>query len=190
MHAQSGADSELEALADAFADDAHRRAKQVRKYTGEPYIVHPRAVAAIVKSVDHTPAMVAAALLHDTIEDTDVTEADVRRVFGDEVAALVVELTDASRPEDGNRAARKAIDRARLGAASAAAQTVKLADVIHNAGDIAAHDPNFARVYLREMSLLLPLLVRGDAQLHARACRIIGHYRGKLRAAAAPAPGR
>ena len=60
-----------------FATKAHEG--QVRKYTGEPYIVHPLEVAEIVKTVEHTEEMLMAAVLHDTVEDTDTTIEDIDR---------------------------------------------------------------------------------------------------------------
>ena len=102
-----------------FATAAHAAVGQVRKYTNEPYIVHPAEVVSIVRSVPHTPEMLAAAWLHDTVEDTDVTMEVVRAEFGDAVAELVGWLTDVSRPEDGNRAVRKARDREHTAAAPA-----------------------------------------------------------------------
>ncbi len=159
-----------------FAIRAH--AEQKRKYTGEPYIVHPIEVAEIVRTVHHTEEMIIAALLHDVVEDTPVTIGDVRERFGDKVAELVAMLSDVSKPEDGNRAARKAIDRAHAANASPEAQTIKLADMIHNTGNILDHDKDFGRVYVREMDLLLPLLCNGDAMLfeHARRGIAIGKY--------------
>jgi len=59
-----------------------------------------------------------AAWLHDTVEDTPCTLDDVRNMCGEEVAVLVEMLTDTSKPEDGNRAARKAIDREHTAKAS------------------------------------------------------------------------
>ena len=79
-----------------FATAAHEG--QVRKYTGEPYINHPVEVMRIVKTVSDDPAMHAAALLHDVVEDTDVTIEDIVREFGDDVAQLVDDLTDVSKP--------------------------------------------------------------------------------------------
>jgi (p)ppGpp synthase/HD superfamily hydrolase len=149
----------------AFAKAAHAAIDQRRKYTGEPYIVHPAAVAELVRSVPHTDAMVAAALLHDVVEDTPVTLAEIEAAFGAEVAELVEALTDVSRPEDGNRTVRKAIDRAHTAGASPAAKTVKLADLIDNTRSIVAHDRGFARVYLREKALLLEVLREGDPTL-------------------------
>ena len=114
--------------AELFAQNAHKEHK--RKYTGDPYYVHLDEVRNIVKSAGGTIEMQAAALLHDTIEDTEITEEDIRNEFGPVIAKLVVELTDVSKPEDGNRATRKAIDRDKLAGVSAQAQTIKYADLI------------------------------------------------------------
>ena len=154
-----------------FATVAH--SGQTRKYTGEPYIEHPAAVAAIVASVRHTSAQVAAAWLHDVVEDTIVTLDDMRSYFGPEVAGLVYWLTDVSRPQDGNRATRKALDRAHIAKAPPAAKTVKLADLIDNTSSIVARDPDFAKVYLREKALLLDVLREGDATLWQRAADLV-----------------
>lgn len=140
--------------------------EQVRKYTGEPYWRHPEAVAALLKTVRHTPEMIAAAYLHDVLEDTPCTEAQLRDEFGDEVTDLVKWLTDVSKPSDGNREARKLIDRAHTKAAPPEAKTIKLADLIDNSKSILARDPDFARVYLREKRLLLDEALRqGDSTL-------------------------
>lgn len=151
-----------------FAHKAH--ARQKRKYTGEPYIVHPAEVAMLVSGVpDRTDAMVAAAWLHDTVEDCGVSLEEVQDRFGAEVAALVEMLTDASRPEDGNRAARKRIDLEHTAAASPQAKTIKLADLISNTRSIVEHDPKFAAVYLAEKRALLEVLHAGDSRLFVTA---------------------
>jgi hypothetical protein len=157
----------LEDRARSFAAWAHR--DQKRKYTGDPYIRHPEAVAALVRGVPHTEEMLAAAWLHDTVEDTEATPADIVRLFGSVVASLVEQLTDVSRPEDGNRKLRKAKDREHTGRSSPEAKTVKLADLIDNSRSIVAHDPDFAAVYLEEKRLLLEVLREGDASLWAAA---------------------
>ena len=157
-----------------FATAAHAAVGQVRKYTFEPYIVHPAEVVSVVKSVPHTDVMLAAAWLHDVVEDTGVTIETIRAEFGAEVAELVGWLTDVSRPEQGNRAIRKAIDRAHSAMAPAEAQTVKLADLISNTRSIVAHDEKFARTYLEEKRLLLEVMTKGDAILMAEATRNIG----------------
>jgi (p)ppGpp synthase/HD superfamily hydrolase len=145
-------------LARTFASRAHKG--QVRKYTGEPYIEHPLEVAKIVRMHNGSKEMVAAALLHDVVEDTDVTLDEVRQEFGDAVANLVDDLTDVSKPEDGNRAFRKAMDRDHTAQASAAAMVIKAADLISNTKSIVEHDPSFARVYLKEKRALLDVMFK------------------------------
>jgi len=157
-----------------FATAAHAAVKQIRKYTFEPYMVHPMEVADIVASVPHTREMLAAAYLHDTVEDTGVTLDLIRAEFGDEVADLVGWLTDVSRPEDGVRSVRKAIDRAHSAQAPADAQTVKCADLISNTQSIMQHDEKFAKTYLEEKRLLLAVMDKGDPTLMAEARKYIG----------------
>lgn len=157
-----------------YATAAHAAVGQRRKYTFEPYIVHPTEVAAIVASVPHTDAMLAAAYLHDVVEDTAVTIGDIVYEFGSEVALLVSDLTDAARPEDGNRAERMAINRVYIANAPAESQTIKLADIISNCSSIVKYDPKFAVVYLDEKRQMLEVLTKGDPMLMARARSIVG----------------
>ena len=146
---------------------------QFRKYSKMPYIVHPIEVATIVQSVDHTDEMIAAALLHDVVEDTDFTLDDIAEKTSQKVADLVEGLTDVSKPEDGNRKVRKAMDKDHLAKQSAEVQTIKLADVISNTQDIKANDPSFAKVYIEEMKALLEVLTKGDKTLYAKAKEIV-----------------
>jgi (p)ppGpp synthase/HD superfamily hydrolase len=155
--------------AKTFATAAHAAVGQLRKYTNDAYIVHPAAVAAIVGSVPHTDEMVAAAWLHDVLEDTQVPLDLIVAEFGEHVATLVWWLTDASRPMDGNRAIRRSIDRAHSAKAPKAAQTIKLADILDNNSTIEAHDPNFAVVWREEKRLLLAVMTAGDPTLMKRA---------------------
>jgi guanosine-3',5'-bis(diphosphate) 3'-pyrophosphohydrolase len=164
----------LEDRARTFATAAHAAVAQLRKYTNEPYIVHPAEVVSILKTVDHTEVMIAAAWLHDTVEDTGVSIELIRAEFGSEVSDLVGWLTDVSRPEQGNRAVRKAIDRAHTASAPAEAQTIKLCDLISNTRSIVEHDAEFARVYLAEKRLLLEVMTKADPKLMRRAREQIG----------------
>lgn len=147
----------------AYAKRAH--GEQKRKYTGDPYFSHCLEVAYLVGSVRNTPEMIAAALLHDTVEDTPVDLGMINREFGLEVGKLVYMLTDPSRPSDGNRAARKKIDREHYTHATPEAKTIKCADLISNTRSIVKYDPKFAKVYLREKRLLMPYLVGADMRL-------------------------
>jgi (p)ppGpp synthase/HD superfamily hydrolase len=165
--------TDLELKAKAFATKCHEDIKQVRKYTGEPYINHPAAVVELVRSVPHTQAMLCAAWLHDTVEDTNATIGDIVVMFGGEVANLVEMLTDVSKPSDGNRKIRKAIDCEHTAKASPQAKTIKLADLIDNTKTIVAFDPEFAKIYLAEKRLLLDVLVDGDKTLFDLAMKQI-----------------
>lgn len=156
-----------------FAKARHEAVGQLRDYTGEPYINHPVEVAGIVRSVPHDEAMVLAALLHDTVEDTETTIDEIHTEFGSDVADLVGWLTDVSKSSDGNRALRKAIDREHTSQAPARAKTIKLADLISNSRSILEHDPAFAEVYLQEKALLLEVLRDGDPVLWNRANEIV-----------------
>lgn len=164
--------TDLEKHALRFATKAHKG--QVRKYTGEPYINHPIAVAAIVATVEHTPEMIAAAYLHDVVEDCGVSLAEVKERFGGKVATLVAYLSDISTPYHGNREARKSLDRQHIALAPTDAKTIKLADLIENTKTIAALDPNFWKVYRGEKQRLLEVLTDGDPALWAQAAAQCG----------------
>ncbi len=173
--------TELVRRAEVYATQAHQRIDHRRKYSGKPYQEHLKAVADLVASVSDDAEMIAAAWLHDTVEDTPATLGQIEQEFGPGVVALVEQLTDVSRPGDGNRATRKAIDREHLARASSRAKTIKLADLIDNCADITRHDPRFARIYLREMAALLEVLQEGDPVLLKRARKV--HARGLERLA-------
>jgi hypothetical protein len=157
--------------ASVFARTAH--VNQRRKYTNLPYITHPATVAELVRHVGGTETMIAAAWLHDVVEDCGVELGLIDTTFGREVADLVGWLTDASKPSDGDRAARKKIDLAHTAGAPPAAKTVKLADLIDNSSSILAHDKDFARVYLWEKQLLLDVLRDGDRGLWVQASNVV-----------------
>lgn len=84
-----------------FANDAH---KNVRRRSGDPYILHPIAVAKIVVSeIGLGCKSICAALLHDVVEDTDFTVEDIRRNFGDKIAEIVDGLTKIKTALDGSK---------------------------------------------------------------------------------------
>ena len=152
-------DADLVARARAYAVAAHHG--QVRRYTGEPYIVHPARVAAAVAGETANPAVVAAAWLHDVPEDTGTGPEELNALFGERVAGLVVELTNvytAAHYPNHNRASRKALERARWAAASREARLIKQADALDNLATIELHDPAFAAVYRAEVAALLAML--------------------------------
>ncbi len=86
----SPADRELILRAYRVAEHAHRDQKRI---SGEPYVTHCVAVAAILADMHVPPEVIAAGLLHDTVEDTDVSLDDLARDFGEEISELVDSVT-------------------------------------------------------------------------------------------------
>lgn len=163
-----------------FAIKAHESINQRRKYTNEPYYVHCERVVKILSEVINDEEILAAAWMHDILEDVaphnpDYSEEKIRQLFGDRICDLVVELTD-SKLEYGNRATRKAHDRERLRASSIEAKTVKLADLIDNFTDIQNNDPGFSVIFAHETDLLLPCLSSGNAILFSRLSALLIAY--------------
>jgi len=172
--------SDLIERAAEFARTAHGSINQRRKYTNEPYIVHPRAVAAIVAEVTSDEAAIAAAWLHDVVEDTPVTIQQIQAEFGSLIAALVSDVTNVSQKVDGNRRYRKAIDLKHLAEADSRAKTIKLADIIDNLNGFSKIDRNFARVYLVEKADQLAVLKEGDPRLYQSAEALLVKCREQL----------
>lgn len=156
-----------------YATKAHAAIDQRRKYTNDAYIVHPQAVMEIVSSVPHSEEMLAAAWLHDTVEDTPTTLSDIESHFGPQVAALVAMLTNVSSTGGGNRFERKNRDRRHSATASPEAKTIKLADMIDNTRSLLEYDSHFARTYLIEKQRLLDVLTEGDPTLWQQAHHIV-----------------
>jgi len=113
------------------AESAHRG--QLRK-SGDPYITHPVAVAEILVDFGLDPATIAAALLHDTVEDTTYTPAKLREDFGDEVANLVEGVTKLDRLTYGPTAEAETVRKMVVAMAKdIRVLVIKLADRLHNA---------------------------------------------------------
>ena len=154
-----------------FATAAH--AGVSRRWTGEPYITHPERVAAMLEPLGFGPEVIAAALLHDVVEDTDATVATLAARFGPMVAALVSEVTKPVAP--GNRAARKAAYKAHLAGSSYAGASIKLADMLDNSSNVASHDAKFAALYFVEMRDNMTVLGHGHpALVAAMTARLAG----------------
>ncbi|MCK9557057.1 MAG: HD domain-containing protein [Candidatus Cloacimonetes bacterium] len=149
---------------------------QFRKYSHQPYIVHPEAVFKIVSSVTDDPAILAAAWLHDTVEDTSVTIEMIEAGFGKEIASIVLDVTNITKKSDGDRLYRKELEKKHLTKASPKAKTVKLADMLDNVPSIIENDPKFARIYVAEKKAVLDVLAGGDERLYAAAKLMIDFY--------------
>lgn len=135
---------------------AHDAVGQRRKYSDEPYWVHPIEVAELIKAHGFDNEVIAAAHLHDVVEDTGITLDQIRSIFGSNVETYVENVTDISKPEDGNRKTRKlVIDLGHLAQATYEGKSIKLADLYSNTKSIVENDPGFARVYLKEKEAYL-----------------------------------
>ena len=156
-----------------FAVAAH--SGQFRKFghVNRPYVMHPGRVAARVSILpEATEVMVAAAWLHDVVEDTRFGIGELQLVFGQAVALLVGELTNTSKQQYPglNREGRKAKDRERLVSVSREAKSIKLIDRIDNlmeTEDDLETPCEFAELYRYESGLLLDVLRGTDAGLEA-----------------------
>ena len=126
-------DEDLSMLQRAYDRAVVQHADQRRK-SGEPYIIHPLAVAQILADLGMGPTVVSAGLLHDTVEDTDYTLEQCRDEFGDTVAGLVDGVTKISKMDYGDSAQAETI-RKMIVAMSRDVRVlvVKLADRVHNA---------------------------------------------------------
>lgn len=165
-----------------YADKAH--GEQKRKYAEDRYIVHPVRVMTMCREYIQQLPVLAAALLHDVLEDTPVTQDELHDYLrsemdtadADKTIELVVELTDVYVHEKYpgmNRRERKAKERIRLAQTSADAQTIKYADVIDNCREIVQHDPDFANVFLNECRTMLQKMDKGNPELYKKAVSTI-----------------
>lgn len=108
----------------------HNDTKAVRRHTGAPYIVHPEGVAKIAKAFGGTDEEVAAAYLHDTVEDAGATIDDIEEKFGPEVADIVNDVTTDS--FERRRLGKEEAINQELLTISDAALFVKLCDMYYN----------------------------------------------------------
>lgn len=127
---------QLDAIIDAIIFAAQKHQGQVRKdEPASPYITHPLAVARSIYTIGkiHDLTILIAAILHDTIEDTNTTESEIREHFGEEVLSIVLELTDDKSLKKMVRKQQQVIHSPGL---SWEAKTIKLADKLTNCLDI------------------------------------------------------
>jgi len=138
-------------LFDTLAFAAHKHRAQRRKdKEASPYINHPIALADLLANEGgvEDPVTLCAALLHDTIEDTETTYAELHRQFGRAIADVVLEVTD---DKSLDKAVRKELQVKHAPQLSQRAKLVKLADKICNLRDIASNPPaTWSRTRKRE----------------------------------------
>lgn len=147
-----------------FATFCHEGQK--RKYTGKSYITHPTRVAYRTMLLDNvTDDMVAAAFLHDTVEDCNVSLKTLYAEFGIGVEQLVWELTNPSKEKNLPRDEKKEWDRKHLRLVSKEAKQIKLIDRIDNLLEADEAPEGWLTMYLKESKLLLDAIGDGDANL-------------------------
>lgn len=136
----TGASTLLHAV--RFAAEKHRDQRR-KGAVASPYINHPIIVAEQLAAVgfEHEPELLMAAVLHDVVEDTDTTEAELTRAFGARVAGIVMEVTDDKSLPRRERRARVVEG---IAAHSHPARLVKLSDLIANVYDVIHHPPHWS----------------------------------------------
>jgi (p)ppGpp synthase/HD superfamily hydrolase len=154
-----------------FAEEAHRG--QVRKYKRVPYVYHPARVAGrVALHSKATEDMVAAAFLHDVVEDTPFNLSDISIATNDAVAAMVSQLTNPSKNLKLPREDRKALDRAHLTKACWGAKIIKMIDRLDNLGDMDGCEAQFANLYAQESLLLAETVGDADPALKAELVEV------------------
>jgi guanosine-3',5'-bis(diphosphate) 3'-pyrophosphohydrolase len=163
----------LGGILDALQFAAHKHRDQRRKdLEASPYINHPIALANVLwrEGGVTQPDIISAALLHDTIEDTDTTPEELRERFGKKVTDMVLEVTD---DKSLDKATRKRLQIHHAPTLTRGAKLVKLADKICNLRDIAASPPQtWPRSRQREYFDWAKKVVDGLRGVHPKLERI------------------
>ena len=152
-------DTRLVVAAYQTAEQLHR---EQRRRSGEPYITHPVAVAQILADLGMTAPTLAAALLHDTVEDTGYTLKDLRTEFGDEIASLVDGVTKLDKVQYGEASAAETVRKMVVAMArDIRVLVIKLADRLHNMRTLQWLPANKQAVKAREtLEIYAPLAHR------------------------------
>jgi len=155
-----------------FAVEAHKN--QFRKYDNSAYIKHPLAVMGMMTEFTQNPKILAACVLHDTVEDCkDVTIEVIHERFGEEVAGFVYYSTEKSQKSDGNRGVRKEIDRRHYAKGPYVSQDIKGLDMIENIPSIVLFNKEFSITYMDEKIQLLGVLEKCNPIIKCRALSLI-----------------
>lgn len=150
-----------------------KHAGQFRKFSGEAYVQHPMRVAQTIlryKSSRELDKLMIAALLHDTVEDTDTTIEEIKFQFGDLVASLVSELTsekDLKREDKATYLSEKMVSMTSWGL------VIKLADRLDNVSDLRHVNKSFRQKYVLETRIIISNLVLKREYLSATHIQLI-----------------
>lgn len=144
-----------------FAAEKHEGQVRQTETGTEPYVRHCVRVAEKVAAQGLPKQAVEAALLHDTVEDTDATLEEIETLFGVDVRRLVEQLTDVYTPQaypDLNRAVRKKLEAERFRDCNETVRAIKLADIEDNDKTITSKGRGFVEIWRKEKAYLLAIL--------------------------------
>lgn len=161
-----------------FAIEKHKNQK--RKLSGICYAFHPGTVAwllTVFKESTNRDKLVAALLLHDTIEDCDVSFSEIEREFGTNIASIVMELTNdktiTDKDEQKERMIQKLLTMSNYGLAC------KLCDILHNLSDVDGARSKFGKQFIKKTTIYIDALESGR-KLTASQKRIVDEIKKML----------
>lgn len=151
---------------------------QTRRYGSIPYAQHPLDVAMTLRTYQvMDPNVIIAAILHDIIEDTNIEAEVIGAFFGNYVMDLVVSCSDYQITENLSRAQRHTQKLLNYQMMNPMVHMIKMADMINNMPSIIQHDPDFAKVYIKEKLDMLKLMTAFKEQpIYKHATSIIEKY--------------
>jgi hypothetical protein len=132
-----------------FSKESHNG--QERRFINLPYIMHPMELATRLLLEKFSDDVIAGALLHDVVEDCNVSLDAIENQFNKQVAYYVYYLSDIAKPEEGNRKVRQDINFIHFSKSDWDTHNIKLVDLISNTRSLVICDPRFASVYLPEL---------------------------------------
>jgi len=150
-----------------FATECHK--KQTRKFSEEPYIVHPEAVSSLVQRYGGTPEMIAVGWLHDVKEDCGVKS--LKELFGEKVDSLVDELTIPHNIDKGDKKSEYIAKK--MTTMSNDALTIKLCDRLHNISDFNSAKPSFVARYAPATRFILNELEDSGRPLDVQQTKLV-----------------
>lgn len=146
-----------------YASSKHKG--QLRKYSGEAYIIHPMVVSQICARFTDDEDTIVSAILHDVVEDSDATLQDIHDLFGKAVAENVKYCSEISQKWDGGRESRKKADREHYAKGTFASKMIKIADAIHNCSNMGNSHSTFTQLYFSEKVLMVNEIIESLAPI-------------------------
>ena len=160
---------EMIATAQEFATKKHEG--QTRKFSGEAYINHPATVAALVQQYGGNPDQIAAAWLHDVVEDCKVKIETIQKKFGPKVSSLVGELTNPPEIDKGQKKTEYMAKK--ITTMSSEGLTVKLCDRLNNVSDFDTAKPKFVQSYAPKTRFILNALEDSGRPLNSQQIKLV-----------------